>query len=117
MCPFRDVVGHVQLIDLLSRSVDGRTPPPSLLFAGRPGRQAPPRLQRAGAQLFRVQVQGSGSGFKVRVQFDACGTCAACTRIERGVHPDVLFVAPRQRLNQDRSGARHVDCSAGRSAS
>jgi DNA polymerase III delta prime subunit len=35
--PFRDVVGHVRLIDLLSRSVAGGTLPPSLLFAGPAG--------------------------------------------------------------------------------
>jgi DNA polymerase-3 subunit delta' len=26
--------------------------------------------------------------------FDACGKCASCARIERGVHPDVLIVEP-----------------------
>src|SRR5262249_23264311 len=27
-----------------------------------------------------------------RVEFDACGTCNACTRISRGIHPDVVMV-------------------------
>ena len=35
--PFRDVVGHVRLIPLLSRAVAGETLPPSLLFAGPSG--------------------------------------------------------------------------------
>ena len=35
--PFRDVVGHVRLVDLLSRSAAGGTLPPSLLFAGPAG--------------------------------------------------------------------------------
>ena len=29
-----------------------------------------------------------------RVEFDACGTCAACQRILRGAHPDVMMVEP-----------------------
>ena len=35
--PFRDVVGHVRLLKLLSRAAAGGTLPPSLLFAGPSG--------------------------------------------------------------------------------
>ena len=89
--PFRDVIGHVRLIDLLSRSVAGNTVPPSLLFAG-PAGVGKHLTALAVAQALNC-TQGSGA----RVQgsgFDACGTCAACRRIARGVHPDVLLVGP-----------------------
>ena len=94
--PFRDVVGHVRLIDLLSRSVAGGTLPPSLLFAGPAG---------IGKHLAALSVAQSlncldGSRFTVHGSgADACGTCAACSRIGRGVHPDVLFVTPNDNGN------------------
>ncbi len=96
--PFRDVVGHVRLIDLLTRSVAGGTLPPSLLFAG-PAGVGKHLTAVAVAQSLnctngsrRLTVPGSGS-------LDACGTCAACTRIARAVHPDVLFVSPSENGN------------------
>jgi DNA polymerase III subunit delta' len=98
--PFRDVVGHVRLIDLLSRSVAGGTLPPSLLFAG-PAGLGKRLTALAVAQALncldgsRFTVHGSGA--------DACGVCAACSRIARGVHPDVLFVSPGD------SGAIKID--------
>jgi DNA polymerase-3 subunit delta' len=88
--PFRDVVGHVRLVDLLSRSIAGGTLPPSLLFAG-PAGVGKHLMALAVAQALnclRAGHRAQGSGI------DACGTCAACTRIARGVHPDVLFVTP-----------------------
>jgi DNA polymerase-3 subunit delta' len=94
--PFRDVVGHVRLIDLLTRSVAGGTLPPSLLLAGPAG---------VGKHLTAVAVAQSlnctdGSRFTVPGSgADACGTCAACTRIARAVHPDVLFVSPSENGN------------------
>jgi DNA polymerase-3 subunit delta' len=94
--PFRDVVGHVRLIDLLSRSVAGSTLPPSLLFAGPAG---------VGKHLAALAVAQAlnctqGSAFKVHGSgADACGQCAACTRIARGVHPDVLMVSPSENGN------------------
>jgi DNA polymerase-3 subunit delta' len=102
--PFRDVVGHARLIDLLARSVAGGTLPPSLLLAGHAGigkrltavavAQALNCLEGSG-----FRVPGSGFGFG----FDACGKCGACTRIARGVHPDVLTVQPGD------SGAIKID--------
>src|SRR5437762_13774069 len=97
--PLRDVVGHHRLISLLKRSISGGTLPPSLLFAGPSG--VGKRLTALGVaqtlNCLRVQgsgfgVQGSGSEFAgsefAGSEFDACGECAACLRIARGVHPD-----------------------------
>jgi len=103
--PFRDVVGHVRLIDLLSRSVAGSTLPPSLLFAGPAG---------IGKRLTALAVAQSlnctqGSTFKVHGSWaDACGTCAACSRIARGVHPDVLFLSPNENGNIKMEAVRDV---------
>ena len=82
--PFRDVVGHVRLINLLSRSVSGGTLPPSLLFAG-PAGTGKHLTALAVAQALNCLTPANG---------DACGTCPACARIARGVHPDVLLIAP-----------------------
>src|SRR3954451_23101305 len=101
--PFRDVVGHVRLIDLLSRSIGGSSLPPSLLFAGPSGigkhLTAVAVAQALNCTAPVVTHQSSGlnqqaSGAGGHSSVDACGVCAACTRIARGVHPDVLFVAP-----------------------
>src|SRR3954463_12191798 len=91
--PFRDVVGHTRLIDLLSRSVSGSTLPPSLLFAG-PSGVGKHLTALAVAQALNCTYTTRGSGARAEGSIDACGTCAACTRIARGVHPDVLRVSP-----------------------
>ena len=51
--PFRDVVGHRRLVELLARSVGGATLPPSLIFAGPAGvgKRLTAVAARAGAQL------------------------------------------------------------------
>src|SRR5262249_2398276 len=102
--PFLDVVGHTAQIGLLERSIAGGTLPPSLLFAGPSGvgkRKTALALAQA-VNCLRVR----GSGFEVRgsgSEFDACGECAACTRIARLVHPDVVVVEP------DESGAIKIE--------
>jgi DNA polymerase-3 subunit delta' len=88
--PFRDVVGHRRIVALLARSVARDSLPPSLIFAG-PAGVGKRRAANAVAQALNCQSpvtshQSPG--------VDACGTCAACTRIARGVHPDVLVLEP-----------------------
>jgi DNA polymerase-3 subunit delta' len=95
--PFRDVVGHRRLIALLSRSVLRGTLPPTLLFAGPSG--VGKRLTAvATAQALNCADARAGFDSPGRVEsdvpLDACGVCAACSRIARNVHPDVLVVEP-----------------------
>lgn len=87
--PFRAIAGHPRLLALLSRAVARDTMPPALLFAGPAGvgkRQA----ANAVAAAFNCLQPASSERF----ERDACGECAACRRIERGVHPDVITIEP-----------------------
>jgi DNA polymerase-3 subunit delta' len=89
--PFRDVIGHRTLVSLLARSIARGSLPPSLIFAGPAG---------VGKRLTALAVARTLNCLSVRlkpdatIDIDACGTCAACTRIARGVHPDVLLIEP-----------------------
>jgi DNA polymerase-3 subunit delta' len=82
--PFRDLVGHRHLLDLVAAAAARSSLPPSVIFAG------PEGVGKRAAALALAQFvncltpQGS----------DACGTCASCTRIARLVHADVLVVEP-----------------------
>src|SRR4051812_27146125 len=92
--PFSDAIdsgaraGNGRLIALLAKSVHRGMLPPSLIFSGPAGagkRQAAVATAQA---LNCLSPRGEGESY------DACGTCAACTRIARGVHPDVVIVEP-----------------------
>jgi DNA polymerase-3 subunit delta' len=100
--PLRDITGHQRLVELLERSIAGATLPPSLLFAG-PAATAKRQTALALAQALncldlRLTTDASGQSMT-----DACGVCAACARIARGVHPDVVIVEPGD------SGAIKID--------
>jgi DNA polymerase III subunit delta' len=102
--PFRDIIGHGKLITLLSRAIAHETLPPALLFAGRGGvgkrrtaivvAQAMnclnPMIRSAGARSAGASADEQDS----LVEHDACGTCASCRRIDRGVHPDIITLEP-----------------------
>src|SRR4051812_19456969 len=106
--PFAEVFGHHRLIDLLKRSIAGGTLPPSLLFVG-PAGVGKRKVALAVAQalncvrLTTPERHLPADGSRVDGGADACGQCAACRRIERGVHPDVLVVEPGD------SGAIKID--------
>ena len=82
--PLRDITGHRRVVELLSRSIARGTLPPSLIFAGPPG-TGKRATALAVAQLLNCLKPRDG---------DACGECAQCTRVARGVHPDVLMIEP-----------------------
>jgi len=101
--PFRDVIGHRRIVELLSRSVARDALPPSLIFAG-PAGVGKRLTATAVAQAINCLQPGDGlktvpyplpvgNGLQA-VPFDACAACTACTRIARGIHPDVLVLEP-----------------------
>jgi DNA polymerase III subunit delta' len=116
--PFRDVIGHRRIVALLARSVARDSLPPSLIFAGpagigkrltatalaqalnclntRDGLRTVPYTETSvgnGLQAVPANTETVGNGLQA-VPLDACGVCAACTRIARGIHPDVLVLEP-----------------------
>ena len=110
--PFHHIQGHRRIIDLLSRSIQRGTLPPSLIFAGSSASAARPTAI-AVAQAFNcleprtrnpdprdtnpaTSSQQPATSRNSEPVLDACGVCAACVRIARGVHPDVPIVEPAE---------------------
>jgi DNA polymerase-3 subunit delta' len=87
--PFRTIAGHSRLLSLLARVIARDSMPPAVLMAGPAG--VGKRLTAiAIAQAVNCLQPQSSSEF----ERDACGECASCRRIARGVHPDVIVVEP-----------------------
>ena len=82
--PFRDLVGHRHLLELVAGAVARESLPPSLIFAG------PDGVGKRAAAVALAQLVNCATP----VDHDACGTCASCTRIARFVHADVFLVEP-----------------------
>jgi DNA polymerase-3 subunit delta' len=97
--PFREIIGHRRLIALLSRAVAQERLPPALLFAG-PAGVGKRRTAVALAETLNCREPVAAAAAFAHPSFggagsrDACGKCASCRRISRGVHPDVLIVEP-----------------------
>ena len=87
--PFRTIVGHRRLIPLLSRAIARGTLPPSLLLAGPAGIGKRRAAMAVAAAVNCLQPRSTSD-----LERDACGECAACRRIDRGVHPDVITIEP-----------------------
>jgi DNA polymerase-3 subunit delta' len=110
---FRSIVGHRRLVTLLSRAVAHDTLPPSLIFAG-PAGVGKRRTAVAVAQALNCLAPVSpGEENGVAIERDACGVCAACRRIARGVHPDVMVLEPGELGNIRIEAVREAVESAG----
>jgi DNA polymerase-3 subunit delta' len=100
--PFRTISGHRPLLELLARAAARGTLPPSLIFAGPEGvgkrLTAMALAQVLNCEKTEVRSQKSEdrrpttADGEPEAGFDACGECAACKRIARGVHNDVLVI-------------------------
>jgi DNA polymerase-3 subunit delta' len=95
--PLKQVLGHRRLLALLARSIDRGSLPPSLIFAG------PAGVGKRLVAIATAQLVNCTNRVGHPPDIDACGACAACTRIARGVHSDVLIVEPGE------SGSIKVD--------
>src|SRR5947207_953569 len=91
--PFSAIAGHQRLISLLSRAIVRGTLPSSLLFAG-PRGVGKRRTAMALAEAINCLEPRKSDAPDARVPLDACGRCGSCSRIARGIHPDVIVVEP-----------------------
>jgi DNA polymerase-3 subunit delta' len=98
--PFRDITGHAHVHDLLARAARRGSLPPSLIFAGPEG-VGKRKTAVALAQLLNCLDPAPAAAESTHDSDtsdlpagDACGVCASCKRIARGVHADVLIVEP-----------------------
>jgi DNA polymerase-3 subunit delta' len=91
--PFAGIAGHQRLISLLSRAIVRGTLPSSLLFAG-PRGVGKRRTALALAQAVNCLEPRKSESAGARMPLDACGRCPSCSRIARGMHPDVIVVEP-----------------------
>ena len=92
--PFRTLTGHRHLLELIARAAMRGTLPPSVIFAGPDGvgkRLAAIALAQSMNCLAPVPFDAGGDPSGAN---DACGVCASCKRIARGVHADVLLLEP-----------------------
>ena len=96
--PFRDLAGNRTVFALLARAIDAGTLPPSLIFGGPEGvgkRQAALALAQAlNCPTPMRPAPWPDAASALPLAIDACGRCATCSRIARGIHPDVLLVSP-----------------------
>ncbi len=84
---FDAIVGQDSAIGALRRALCGARLPHALLFTGPPGVG---KATCAGVVTQALNCTEQGPG-------DACGTCVSCRKVERGLHPDVMWMAPEPR--------------------
>lgn len=82
---FKDIIGQQEVIERLVKDAQRGTVPHALLFCGPEGTG---KLQTAIAFARYLLCRDKGSST------DSCGTCPACVKMDKLVHPDLHFVFP-----------------------
>ncbi len=82
---FRDIIGQQEVIERLIKDAQAGTVPHALLFCGPEGVG---KLQTAIAFSRYLLCRDKGTAA------ESCGTCPACIKMDKLVHPDLHFVFP-----------------------
>ncbi|MFQ5701020.1 MAG: DNA polymerase III subunit delta' [Acidobacteriota bacterium] len=85
MTTFRSIVGHSQSLGILQRCRTEHRLHHSLLFHGPEGVG-----KRTVALALAAAFNCASSG--THPSAEPCGTCASCTKIGKGLHPDVIYL-------------------------
>lgn len=83
---FGAIIGQDRVVGALQSALRRDRLPHALLLHGQIGVG---KATIAGVLAQALNCPQSGPG-------DACGTCPSCRKVERGLHPDVLWVAPHK---------------------
>lgn len=92
---FRDIIGQTEVIERLVKDAQRGTVPHAMLFCGPEGVG---KLQTAIAFSRYLLCRDKGTGA------ESCGTCPACVKMDKLVHPDLHFVFPV--INKSKSAGR-----------
>ena len=95
------VVGQEIVLQALQRAIGRDRLSHALLFAG------PQGVGKATTALLLAQALNCQTAGPV----DACGECVSCSKIARGIHPDVVWNAPSPRIIKSSPGSQPVDTS------
>ncbi|MGC4021103.1 MAG: hypothetical protein QM734_03745, partial [Cyclobacteriaceae bacterium] len=93
---FSSIPGLEEIKSKLTASVQSNHIAHALLFSGKPGALNLP-MALAFAQYFHCQNKN---------ETDACGTCAACSKSLKYIHPDTHFVFPLGNIKNDKDEER-----------
>ncbi len=92
---FKDIIGQQEVIERLVKDAQAGTVPHALLFCGPEGVG---KLQTAIAFSRYLLCRDKGSAA------ESCGTCPACVKMDKLVHPDLHFVFPV--INKSKNAGR-----------
>ena len=81
---FKDIIGQAKAKATISGMVSEQRLPHALILKGKPG-IGKLAFATAIAQLINCESPING---------DSCGKCASCSKISKGIHPDVKYILP-----------------------